>query len=144
MTHGLRPAHMQEVTAQQDRWAVIETPAEAHQVLGAINQAFVHDFCWVMLLSAGQALGISLCAWQLISKGTTRHAVPNSSAFANRVKKAASFRLARGLTYRWQQDRCGGSCPMSKRAGSIPDWRQSSGLKSQLPPRSGRPTDVRD
>ncbi len=76
MTYGLRLALMQEVTAQQDRWAAIETPVEAHQIPGAINQAFVHGFRRVMLLSAGLALGSSLCAWQLISKQTNRHAVP--------------------------------------------------------------------
>lgn len=81
LAHGLRPALMQEVAAQQDRLAAIETPAaatqaEALQVRSAINQAFVHGFRWVMLMSAGLALGSSFCAWQLISKQTTRHAMP--------------------------------------------------------------------
>jgi EmrB/QacA subfamily drug resistance transporter len=81
LTHGLRPALMQEVAAQQNRLAAIETPAaatqaESLQVRSAINQAFVHGFRWVMLLSAGLALGSSCCAWQLISKRTTRRAMP--------------------------------------------------------------------
>ncbi|MFL6715207.1 MAG: MFS transporter [Burkholderiaceae bacterium] len=81
LTQGLRPALLQEVKAQQKRLAAIETPAaatqaEALQVRSAINQAFVHGFRWVMLLSAGLALGSAFCAWQLISKRTTRHAAP--------------------------------------------------------------------
>ena len=81
LTRGLRPALIQDVAAQQNRLAAIETPAaaspaEAVRVRSAINQAFVHGFRWLMLLSAGLALASSFCAWLLISKQTTRHAVP--------------------------------------------------------------------
>jgi EmrB/QacA subfamily drug resistance transporter len=81
LTHGFRPVLQQQVAAQQDRLAAIETPAAATQaealdVRNAINQAFVHGFRWVMLLSAGLALGSSFCAWRLISKRTTPHVAP--------------------------------------------------------------------
>lgn len=52
------------------------TQAEALQARSAINPAFVRGFRPVMLVSAGLAPGSFFCAWQLISKQTTRHAVP--------------------------------------------------------------------
>lgn len=81
LTQGLRPALQQDVAAQQNRLAAIETPAtatqaEVLQVRSAVDQAFVQGFRWVMLLSAGLALASSFCAWQLISKQTAPHAVP--------------------------------------------------------------------